>query len=97
MSQLWQSKKDTAKIEAPRASCESVKASMAPHTTKPTPVSIANQRSLQGMAHISRPLSPASSRNGSRWFAASDQAEKNRLMKKVLLEKICYDGHVTSS
>jgi hypothetical protein len=58
---------------------------MPPHTTKPTPVPIANQRSLQGMAGISRPLSPVSSRNGSRWFAASDQAEKNRPVKKILL------------
>jgi hypothetical protein len=55
---------------------------MHPQTTTPTPVSIANQRSLQGMARISHPLSPASIKNGSRWFAASDQAEKNRSVKE---------------
>lgn len=32
--------------------------------------------------------------NGSRWFAACDQAEKNRLVKKVLLEK---EGHYANS
>ncbi len=58
-----------------------------PHTANPMPVSIANQRSMQGMARISHPLSPTRSRNGSRCFATSDQAEKNRLVKKVLLEK----------
>src|SRR2546421_10618422 len=33
------------------------------------------------------PMSPARRRNSSRWFAVSDQAEKNRHVKKVLLEK----------
>jgi hypothetical protein len=35
-----------------------------------------------------------SGREGSRWFAASDQAEKNRSVKKVLLEK---EGHYANS
>src|SRR6266566_3439496 len=74
-------------MEAPRASCESVNTSLPPQTTKPTPVSIANQRYFQWMARISRSLSPARSRNGSCWFAVSDQAEKNRPVKNVLLEK----------
>ena len=46
-----------------------------------------HKRYLQGMARISHPLEPASIRNGSRWFAAYDQAEKNRLVKNALLEK----------
>ena len=33
------------------------------------------------MAHNSHPLSPTRSRNGSRWFAASEQAEKNTPVK----------------
>jgi len=31
------------------------------------------------------PLSATGSKNGPRWFAAYEQAEKNRLMKNVLL------------
>jgi hypothetical protein len=50
-------------------------------------VSIANQRYFQWMARISHSLSPARSRNGSCWFAVSDQAEKNRPVKNVILEK----------
>jgi len=42
------------------------------------------------MARISYSLSPARSRNGSCWFAVSDQAEKNRPVKNVLLEKEPY-------
>ena len=42
-------------------------------------------RVARGMARISHPLSPARSRNGSRWFTVSDQAEKNRSVKKALL------------
>src|SRR5258707_15708039 len=74
-------------MEATRASCQSVNPSLPPQTTKPTPVSIANQRYFQWMARISHSLSPARSRNGSCWFAVSDQAEKNRPVKNVLLEK----------
>jgi hypothetical protein len=33
-------------------------------------------------------------RNGSRWFAASDQAEKNRSVKNILLRK---EGHHANS
>ncbi len=46
------------------------------------------------MARISHPLYHASISNGSRWFAAFDQAEKNRPVKKVLLEK---EGHYANS
>ncbi len=46
------------------------------------------------MARISHPLEHASSRNGSRRIAAYDQAEKNRPVKKVLLEK---EGHYANS
>jgi hypothetical protein len=42
-------------------------------------------RVARWMARISHPLEHARSRNGSRWFAASDQAEKNRSVKKALL------------
>src|SRR2546430_490077 len=35
-------------------------------------------------------------RNGSRWFAVLDQAEKNRSVKNVLLEKEGRDGNSTT-
>jgi hypothetical protein len=35
-------------------------------------------------------------RNGSRWFATSDQAEKNRSVKNVLLEKEEHDANSTT-
>jgi len=54
------------------------------HTLLTWPVSA---KWARGMARISHSLSPASSRNGSRWFAVYDQAEKNRSVKKALLEK----------
>jgi len=53
-------------------------------------VSIANRRYFKWIARISHSLSPARIRNDSRWFAAADQAEKNRLVKNVLLEKEPY-------
>lgn len=81
-------------IEAPRASCESVNAPMHPHTTKPTPVSIAT--SVLWMVRIRHPLSPTRSRNGSRWIAVSEQAEKNRSLKQVLLEKEGHDANSTT-
>ncbi len=56
-----------------------------------------HQRSLQGMARISHLLEPTSSRNGSRGFAASDQAEKNRPVKNVLLEKLQRKNRVLRS
>ncbi len=46
-----------------------------------------HQRYFKWLVRISNPLEPASSRNGSRWFAAYDQAEKNRPVKNALLEK----------
>jgi hypothetical protein len=48
----------------------------------------------QEQVQASLPFSQHSRRNGSRWFAASDQAEKKRLMKKALLEK---EGHHANS
>ena len=54
------------------------------HTLLTWPVSAIWAR---GIARISHPLDHASSRNGSCWFAVSDQAEKNRPVKNVLLEK----------
>jgi hypothetical protein len=48
------------------------------------------------IACISQPLEPARGRNGLRWFAVSDQAKKNRLVKNVLLEKERHNANSTT-